>query len=486
MLVVVDEGVEIELARGRVSFAGVFLGERSPEPPTVVVNLCASYAHHSVGYYVSLLAEARGHRAFPSVATLRDLEHRVLERPLSTQVAPLLARFLRGVTSDRITLRVYFGKSPTRGHVRLAAELFRWFPVPLLRVELRRHDGGWRLHRVRALSLSDLPARHLDCFSAAAAAFAERSAPTPPRRRVRARVAILYPDTGPSDGAPWPSNQPSLARFVRAAEREGLSAELLPWSRRDRVRTFDGLFLRVLTVGDAHGAATYRLVRRMEARGLVVVDAPDSIVRCTNKAYLADVFKRSGVPTPATLVVSRATLQEAEEAFGYPCVLKSPDGFDSLGVVRVRDRRELFAAADALFARSHLIVAQAFMQTEFDWRIGVFDGVPIWASRYYMAHGHWQIVKRVNGRVLRGRDDSVRLADVPREVVDLALRAAALVGDSLYGVDLKVIDGKCYCVEVNDNPSINHGVEDRAEPEELYARFMRGFARRLAGGGDAR
>lgn len=38
-----------------------------------VLNLCRSYQYQSSGYYVSLLATARGHRPTPSVSTMRDL-----------------------------------------------------------------------------------------------------------------------------------------------------------------------------------------------------------------------------------------------------------------------------------------------------------------------------------------------------------------------------------------------------------------------------
>lgn len=38
-----------------------------------VINLCRSYKYLGVGYYVSLLAEARGHRVIPSVRTLMSL-----------------------------------------------------------------------------------------------------------------------------------------------------------------------------------------------------------------------------------------------------------------------------------------------------------------------------------------------------------------------------------------------------------------------------
>ncbi|MDX5438496.1 MAG: RimK-like ATPgrasp N-terminal domain-containing protein, partial [Pontibacter sp.] len=38
-----------------------------------IFNLCRSYRYQSAGYYVSLLAEARGHKPIPSVTTMQDL-----------------------------------------------------------------------------------------------------------------------------------------------------------------------------------------------------------------------------------------------------------------------------------------------------------------------------------------------------------------------------------------------------------------------------
>ena len=47
-------------------------------------------------------------------------------------------------------------------------------------------------------------------------------------------------------------------------------------------------------------------------------------------------------------------------------------------------------------------------------RIGVFDGQPLWACRYYMAGGHWQIVQNLEGGKRRsGRVQAFRLEDVP-------------------------------------------------------------------------
>jgi len=43
---------------------------------THVLNLCRSYKYLGTGYYVSLLAEARGHKVLPSVRTVNDLRRR--------------------------------------------------------------------------------------------------------------------------------------------------------------------------------------------------------------------------------------------------------------------------------------------------------------------------------------------------------------------------------------------------------------------------
>ena len=46
-------------------------------------NFCRSYRYQTTGYYVSLLAEARGHRPLPSVTTIQDLKNPAMARLVS-------------------------------------------------------------------------------------------------------------------------------------------------------------------------------------------------------------------------------------------------------------------------------------------------------------------------------------------------------------------------------------------------------------------
>ena len=71
------------------------------------------------------------------------------------------------------------------------------------------------------------------------------------------------------------------------------------------------------------------------------------------------------------------------------------------------------------------------------------------------------------------------MRDAPSEVVKLALKATASIGDGLYGVDLKQNGDRVVVIEINDNPSIDAGVEDDYLGEDLYRRIMEEFLRRL-------
>jgi glutathione synthase/RimK-type ligase-like ATP-grasp enzyme len=97
-----------------------------------------------------------------------------------------------------------------------------------------------------------------------------------------------------------------------------------------------------------------------------------------------------------------------------------------------------------------------------------------------MASGHWQIIKKTDkGRFRYGKVEPVAVGDAPKVVVRHAVRAAAAIGNGLYGVDVKVSGRRVVVTEVNDNPNIDAGCEDAILKDELYLRIARGFLRRL-------
>jgi glutathione synthase/RimK-type ligase-like ATP-grasp enzyme len=165
-------------------------------------------------------------------------------------------------------------------------------------------------------------------------------------------------------------------------------------------------------------------------------------------------------------------------------VLKQPDSSFSAGVVKAENEDELARYLETFLDDSELVVAQAFTPSGFDWRVGVLDGRALYVCKYHMARGHWQIQK-AHGATRRsyGKVETLPVGEAPADVVTTAVRAANLIGRGLYGVDLKEIDGTFIVVEINDNPNIDAGNEDRFLKEELYLAVMRVFRERLDGKG---
>jgi glutathione synthase/RimK-type ligase-like ATP-grasp enzyme len=439
-----------------------------------VYNLCRSYGYQTVGYYVSLLAAARGHRPLPSVGTLQSLGENVLVKIVSDELDDLIQKSLARLRSDEFRLSIYFGRNVATRYDRLSRSLFNEFPAPLLMARFRREseEGLWRLLSVRPLGTSEIPDGHVDFVLEQARSYFARPSLVREPRTYRYEMAILWREDDPLA----PSNERAIRRFTRAFNAEGMNVEVVGPDDYARLAEFDALFIRETTSVEHH---TYRFARRALREGLVVLDDPESIIRCTNKVYQAELFERHGIPCPRTLVVHEGNVQDVAPVVGMPCVLKRPDGAFSKGVAKVASTDELLAEIPALFEESELVVAQAFAPSSFDWRIGLLDRKPLFLCKYHMAAGHWQIVSREGDDERFGRVQPVPLEEAPPGLLELAVKAAWRFGDGLFGVDIKEVGGRFLVMEVNDNPNVDAGLEDHLVKETLYTAVARWFRSRL-------
>jgi glutathione synthase/RimK-type ligase-like ATP-grasp enzyme len=438
-----------------------------------VFNLSRSYRYQSLGYYVSLLATARGHRPIPDITTIRDLQMPAIIRLVSDELDTLMQKSLAPIKAPRFTLSIYFGQNTAKRYARLSRSLFNLFPAPMLRAEFAQNEK-WQLQNIKPIGVSEVPEAHRDFLvQAADEFFSSKFRTTRKQKPARWYMAMLHRPNDPCA----PSNTKALQRFIRAGRKYDIDVSLITRDDFGRLAEFDALFIRETTNVTDH---TFRFSRCAETEGLVVIDDSGSIIRCANKVYLAEMMARFHVRTPRTLIVHKDNLDLVFYELGLPCVLKKPDSSFSQGVIKVNTRDELETEALKMLARSELIIAQEFLPTEFDWRIGILNQQPLYACRYYMAHNHWQIINhRRHGRHAVGNSETLRIEDAPEPVVRQALRAAHHIGNGLYGVDLKQSNGKIYVIEVNDNPNIDHGVEDEALEHTLYEKIMQVFAQRL-------
>ena len=439
-----------------------------------VYNLCRSFAYQSTGYYVSLLAGARDHKPLPEINTIQDLKLAESSRILNDEVEELIQHSLARIGSSEYVMNVYFGRSMAKRHERLARALFNQFPAPLLQAKFIYRGDEWRLDGFGPVALGEVPASHHEfLYEAAQDYFARRRAPRMRQESSRYDLAILVNE----DEKEPPSNARALKAFERAAEDLGFDVEFIDKSDYGHVAEFDALFIRETTAVNHH---TYRFARRAAREGLVVVDDPLSILRAANKVFLAQLMERHRIPQPKTVLLHSRNVKQAGRELGFPCVLKQPDSQFSKGVIKVETEAEFRREAADMLERSDLIIAQSYEPTDYDWRVGVLDGQPLYACRYYMAKDHWQVVKRADGgAIVEGGHETLDVADVPAVVLNTAVQAARAVGSGLYGVDLKQFGKVVKVIEVNDNPNIDHGVEDLVLKDALYRKVMEYFIKRL-------
>ena len=120
------------------------------------------------------------------------------------------------------------------------------------------------------------------------------------------------------------------------------------------------------------------------------------------------------------------------------------------------------------------------MPTHFDWRVGVLHRAPLYVCQYFMARTTGRSSKHeADGRFEDGTFKTHAIEQAPRDVVDLGLRAAGLIGDGLYGVDIKQTGRRPVVIEINDNPNIEAGIEDAVLKDELYRRVLGDLVRRI-------
>jgi glutathione synthase/RimK-type ligase-like ATP-grasp enzyme len=442
---------------------------------TRVFNLCRSYQYQSLGYYVSLLAAARSHRPLPSVITMQDLKSHTIVRSVTEDLHDLIQRSLRRLRAKRFVVSIYFGQNTAKRYGTLSRALFNLLPAPMLRAEFAREKQQWQLLRVKAVSMNEVPEKHRPfVLNAATEYFAGRRPAIGQRRVTQYDLAILHapdqPDTSPSDPK-------AMRKFADAAESLGFGVYMITREDFGHVAEFDALFIREMTQVNHH---TYRFARRAAAEGVVVIDDPESIVRCTNKVFLAEMLHRHRIAGPRTMIVHRQNAATVEQELGLPCILKQPDGSFSTGVRKATTSAELAQYIAELLDSSDLVIAQEFTPTEFDWRIGILDRKPLYACKYHMAPKHWQIVSQDGrGGHRYGAVEAVPMESVPGGILRNALRAANLIGDGLYGVDMKQYGRRNLVIEVNDNPTIETGEEDGILGDELYERIMRVFLTRV-------
>ena len=439
-----------------------------------IFNLCKDYSYQSKGYYVSLLAEARGHMAIPTVRNLVDLREPKLVKIVFEDFDDLIQQSLKNIKSQEFTLSIYFGQNVAQKYTELSAMFHKYFQIPFLRVKFN-FTTKWNIKNIRAISESEIPKEHKESMHYFASQyFAKKRYDTPKQNTAHYDLAILVQSNDPAP----PSNPKAIKKFVELAEKMNFYVEIISPKDLSRLSAFDALFIRQST--EVNNEA-YAFSRKALLEDIALVDYPDAILKCCNKVYMAEALQNANIPTPKTVIVHKDNKQDVLKITGLPCVLKSPDSTFSFGVKKADTEEEFMELVNVMLKKSELIIAQEFTFSEYDWRIGILDDKAFYACRYYMAKDHWQIYNW-DAKIKDDQDgnaDCLPIEKVPKEILSVALKSAKLMGKGLYGIDVKEVNGKPLVIEINDNPNIDFGVEDRFYGDQVYIDILSALKNRL-------
>lgn len=464
----------------QVIFAREYISNFNPnsnEKKNLVINLCSSYRYQSIGYYVSLLAEARNHKPIPEILQIQDFKSIKLIREIMNQLSNLIEKSLFSIVGNEFELSIYFGKNIALKYEKLASELFHLLKMPLFKVYFSKKITSkkvfWMIRNIEQLSLDDIPIEHYDFFNSSLEEYLQL------KRKYKTKYSKTHYDlailVNQKEKNP-PSNAKALKKFVQAGRKIGFRVEIIFPEDIDRLAEFDALFIRETTYVNHH---TYKFSRLAETMGLVVIDDPNSILKCSNKVFLTELLIKNKIRIPKTFIVFRNNYKQILESITFPCVLKKPDSAFSMGVIKVSNEKEFLENIELLFKESAIVIAQEFLFTEYDWRIGILDGKPLYACKYYMAKNHWQVINWGSIKNREGSSEALPIRKIPKPLLRSAIKVSNLIGKGLYGVDLKEVNNKVYVIEINDNPNIEHGIEDKYLKDKLYEKIMKYFYNRV-------
>ncbi len=268
----------------------------------------------------------------------------------------------------------------------------------------------------------------------------------------------------------------ALTNFRLAAFELGHELDFLFRNELKYLKNYDGVLIRALT--DPLNTS-YVVARTAEMLGKRVLDHAESIRICCDKVNMYARLQRHGVPLPETRFleqdeVTAATAEALFEALGAPLVLKAPNSSFSAYVDKVATPVDFVRVGKRFLRRADRIVVQQYMPSDFDWRVITLDGRVLAVLKYRFAPHQWKLMDRTEEGEW-ARVEGVAREDADARLLEVGVAAANAVGRSLYGVDIKEIDGAYTVIEVNDNPTIAAGEEDQANPE-IYDEIIRYLA----------
>jgi glutathione synthase/RimK-type ligase-like ATP-grasp enzyme len=212
-----------------------------------------------------------------------------------------------------------------------------------------------------------------------------------------------------------------------------------------------------------------------EMHNIPVIDDSRSIQICSDKVNMYLHLIKAEVPVPRTEFVKKSDFSEERmeqllESMDGSMIMKEPSTTYGNRVKKVTSLVDAHRIAGSYLKMSDWIVAQEYIESDEDWKIGVLRGEFLYACRYVLPTESQKIMASEEGEIPDYASECVPREQVPEDTIDLAVKAARAIGMGLYSVDIKQRGGRQFVIEVNDNPSLESG-EDEYYPQ-IYNKII--------------
>ena len=216
------------------------------------------------------------------------------------------------------------------------------------------------------------------------------------------------------------------------------------------------------------GDTCLALIQHLQRMEVPLINGPEAVSVARNKFLTQQVLSDAGLPCPDTVFVNEAPGFEPAVALlgGYPVVAKPINARQGEGILIVKDvddaRRRVLDGLD----RQRGVMVQRYTAPDKrrDIRALVIGGELVCAASLTPKEGEF----RANFHL--GSD--IRAIDLPADLANMAVAAAAAVGCDVAGVDMMVDrrNGRPLIVEVNYSPGFR-GLE-AASGLDIAARIV--------------
>jgi len=221
--------------------------------------------------------------------------------------------------------------------------------------------------------------------------------------------------------------------------------------RNKPLSRFDAAIARIGPSVSPYGTA---VVEQFEHTGVLTLPSARAIRVCRDKFRALQALGRHGLPVPATVLVrDRAAVRAAIAAVGgVPVILKPVEGSQGTGVILAETTRTAEAVVETLLLARKGVLVQHFVKESRgrDLRVVVVGERVVASMQRRAAPDEFRSNVHRGGRVEK--------AQLTPALVDIAERAASVLGVGVAGVDLIESRSGPLVLEVNSSPGLE-GIE---------------------------